>query len=142
MKPAISRSAPSAVVIALFFAITAAAIAAYATPSGPAGARRATAPPKLTASISASGQVALTDRNGHAVARLRRGWYTLLVRVESSRADFHMSGPAVHRATRARFTGEALWGIHFLKGAYRRLPLLQRSQRPHDDALRLGLLIY
>jgi hypothetical protein len=25
----------------------------------------------------------------------------------------------VHRATLARFTGEALWGIHFLKGTYR-----------------------
>jgi hypothetical protein len=76
MKPPISRSGACAVLIALFFAMPAAAIPPYATATGPAGARRATAPPTLTASVSASGQVALTDRSGRAVTRLRRGWYS------------------------------------------------------------------
>jgi hypothetical protein len=39
--------------------------------------------------------------------------------VDSSRADFHVSGPGLHRTTRAHFTGEALWGIRLLKGTYR-----------------------
>jgi hypothetical protein len=30
-----------------------------------------------------------------------------------------VSGPGVHRTTLAHFTGEALWGIHLLKGTYR-----------------------
>jgi hypothetical protein len=61
----------------------------------------------------------MTERNGHTVTRLRSGWYTLLVRVTSSAADFHLSGPAVHRVTLAHFTGEALWGIRLLRGKYR-----------------------
>jgi hypothetical protein len=119
MKQAISRPLSGLVLIALFVAITAGAIASSGMISGHAGGGAATVPPKLMAMVSASGRVALTDRNGQAVTRLRRGWYTLLVRVDSSRADFHVSGPGLHRTTRAHFTGEALWGIRLLKGTYR-----------------------
>jgi hypothetical protein len=118
MKPAVSRSA-SCVASVRLFAVAAVAIGACAMATAPADARGPTAPPKLTATVGASGQVGLTDRNGHAVTRLRRGWYTLLVRVNSGRADFRLSGPGVNRATRTHFTGEALWGIHFLRGTYR-----------------------
>jgi hypothetical protein len=119
MKQAISRPVSGLVLVALFVAITAAAIASSGMITGHVGGGAATVPPKLTAMVSASGRVALTDRNGRTVTRLRRGWYTLVVRVESSRADFHVSGPGLHRTTLAHFTGEALWGIRLVKGTYR-----------------------
>jgi len=80
---------------------------------------KATPPAKLTAMVSASGEVTLTASDGRAVTRLPSGRYTVLVNVNSSDADFHLTGPSVNHATRADFTGVALWGVRFVKGTYR-----------------------
>jgi hypothetical protein len=77
------------------------------------------APHKLIATVTASGQVTLTAPNGQPVTVLPSGWYTLRVRVNSSNADFCLTGPTVRHATRTHFTGEAIWGVHFIKGTYR-----------------------
>jgi hypothetical protein len=81
--------------------------------------RKTTAPPKLTATVSASGEVTLTTSDGRALTRLPSGRYTVLVSVNSGDADFHLTGPAVNHATHAHFIGVALWGVHFVKGTYR-----------------------
>lgn len=82
-------------------------------------ARNRTAPPKLVATVTASGQVTLTTPNGRPVTVLPSGWYTVHVRVNSSSANFCLTGPAVRHATRTHFTGEAIWGVHLIKGTYR-----------------------
>jgi hypothetical protein len=75
---------------------------------------------KLLATVSATGgAVTLTDSGGHAITRLRSGWYTIFVTVNAAGADFHLTGPSVDSATKAKIPGVALWGIHFLKGTYR-----------------------
>ncbi len=97
-------------------------LAAAATPGLTRTAEQAgrrSAPPRLTATVSASGRVSLTASNGGTVTRLHNGWYTVAINVDSRNADFHLSGPQVHRATRSHFTGVAIWGVHFLKGTYR-----------------------
>jgi hypothetical protein len=89
----------------------------------PAAAKAAEAPGptnKLLATVSATGSEAtLTDSGGHTLTRLRRGWYTVFVTVNAAGADFHLTGPNVDSATKAKIPGVALWGIHFLKGTYR-----------------------
>jgi hypothetical protein len=80
---------------------------------------RRTAPPKLIATVTASGQVTLTTPSGRSVTVLPSGWYTVRVRVNSSSADFCLTGPTVRHATHTHFTGEAIWGVHFIKGTYR-----------------------
>jgi hypothetical protein len=85
--------------------------------------KTAEAPPpsnKLLATVSTTGgQVTLTDSGGRTVTRLRSGWYTIFVTVNATGADFHLTGPSVDSATKAKVPGVALWGIHFLKGTYR-----------------------
>jgi hypothetical protein len=76
-------------------------------------------PPKLTASVSASGQVALRDASGHTITRLRHGWYTLTVSVNSRNANFHLTGPGTRKVTRPHFDGAVIWGVDFRKGRYR-----------------------
>ena len=61
----------------------------------------------------------MTDSGGRAITRLRSGWYTIFVTVNAAGADFHLAGPSVDSATKAKIPGVALWGIHFLKGTYR-----------------------
>ncbi|HEV3093344.1 MAG TPA: hypothetical protein VGY30_02390 [Solirubrobacteraceae bacterium] len=74
---------------------------------------------KLLATVSATGgQVTLTDSGGRALTRLRSGWYSVFVTVDATGADFHLTGPSVDSATKAKIPGVALWGIHFLKGTY------------------------
>jgi hypothetical protein len=63
--------------------------------------------------------VTLADSGGHTITRLRSGWYTIFVTVNTASADFHLTGPSVDSATKAKIPGVALWGIHFLKGTYR-----------------------
>jgi hypothetical protein len=75
-------------------------------------------PPKLTATVSGRGQVTLSS-DGRAVTRLRRGLYTVLVRVDSSDAGFRLTGPGVDHRTGPHFVGLALWGVHFVRGTYR-----------------------
>lgn len=88
-----------------------------------AAAKTAAAPAptnKLLATVSATGrEVTLTDSGGHTITRLRSGWYTVFVTVNAAGADFHLTGPSVDSATKAKIPGVALWGIHFLKGTYR-----------------------
>ncbi len=75
---------------------------------------------KLLATVSATGgQVTLTDSGGRAVTRLRSGWYSIFVTVNATGADFHLTGPSVDSATKAKVPGVALWGLHLLKGTYR-----------------------
>ncbi len=74
---------------------------------------------KLLATVSATGQVTMTDSGGRIVTRLRSGWYSIFVTVNAAGADFHLTGPSVDSATKAKVPGVALWGIHLLKGAYR-----------------------
>lgn len=75
---------------------------------------------KLLATVSTTGrEVTLTDSGGRAITHLRSGWYTIFVTVNTTGADFHLTGPSVDSATKAKISGVALWGIHFLKGTYR-----------------------
>jgi len=111
--------------LAAVWALVAVTAAAVSILSGVAQttkpAKSAPLPPKLTATVSTSGQVSVTASTGRAVTRLHNGWYTVGVTVDSPSANFHLVGPRVQRATRANFTGVAVWGVHFLKGAYRYL---------------------
>lgn len=90
--------------------------------SAPASKKTAKSSPpatnKLIATVNLAGQVTLTTANGHAVARLHNGWYTVFVRINSTRADFHLTGPSVNSATGVGVPGVALWGLHLLKGTY------------------------
>ncbi|HTC59111.1 MAG TPA: hypothetical protein VK691_03225 [Solirubrobacteraceae bacterium] len=84
-------------------------------------ARTQTAPApsnKLLATVSATGQVTLTDSGGQTVTRLRSGWYSIFVTVNAAGADFHLTGTSVDSATKAKIPGVAIWGIHFPKGTY------------------------
>lgn len=75
---------------------------------------------KLLATVSATGrEVTLTDSRGRTITRLRSGWYSVFVTINATGADFHLTGPGVDSATKAKASGVALWGIHFLKGTYR-----------------------
>ncbi len=90
------------------------------TPTAPAPSPTAPAPSnKLLATVSTAGQVTLTDSDGHSVTRLRSGWYSIFVTVNAAGADFHLTGPGVNSATKAKIPGVAIWGFHFHKGAYR-----------------------
>jgi hypothetical protein len=75
---------------------------------------------KLLATVSTTGgEATLTDSGGHIITRLRSGWYTIFVTVNAAGADFHLTGPSVDSATKAKVPGVALWGVHLLKGTYR-----------------------
>jgi len=76
------------------------------------------APRKLNATVEANGQVTLTTPDGRAVTRLQNGLYTITVTVNSTRADFHLTGPGVQRATGPHVASLALWGVQFLTGTY------------------------
>jgi len=114
----------------LAIAGAAVALAAGGCGSGVSGAsaqatssRTAEAPAptnKLLATVSSTGgQVTLTDSGGRTVTRLRSGWYSIFVTVDAAGADFHLTGPRVDSATKAKIPGVAIWGIHFPKGTYR-----------------------
>jgi hypothetical protein len=77
------------------------------------------APPKLSGVVSAQGAVILKDGRGAAVRRLRPGWYTVLIAVETRTADFHLVGPGTNKSTGRHFLGDVLWGVHFVRGTYR-----------------------
>jgi hypothetical protein len=75
---------------------------------------------KLLATVSTTGgQVTLTDSGGRTLTRLRSGWYSIFVTVNAKGADFHLTGPSVDSATKAKIPGVALWGLHLPKGTYR-----------------------
>jgi hypothetical protein len=81
--------------------------------------KRPSAPPKLTATVSSTNRVSLTNSHGLTVRTLKAGWYTLLIRIETRAADFHIVGPNTNRRTSKRFLGDELWGVHFVRGTYR-----------------------
>lgn len=75
---------------------------------------------KLLATVSTTGgEVTLTDSGGRTITRLRSGWYTIFVTVNAAGADFHLTGPSVDSATKAKIPDVTLWGVHLLKGTYR-----------------------
>jgi hypothetical protein len=75
---------------------------------------------KLLATVSTTGgEATLTDSGGRTITRLRSGWYTIFVTVNAAGADFHLTGPSLDSATKAKIPGVALWGVHLLKGTYR-----------------------
>jgi hypothetical protein len=53
------------------------------------------------------------------VTRLQSGLYTVLVRVNSTHADFHLIGPSVDSTTTQGVPGVTLLGVHLFKGTYR-----------------------
>jgi hypothetical protein len=104
--------------------------------SGATSTSKATEAPsptnKLLATVSTTGgQVTLTDSGGRTLTRLRSGWYTIFVTVNAAGADFHLAGPSVDSATKAKVPGVALWGIHFLKGTYRYMNDRDASSTTH-----------
>jgi len=74
---------------------------------------------KLTGTVETTGRVNLETSDGHRVTRLPSGWYTVLIRVNSTHADFHLIGPSVDRATTGNIPNLTLWGIQLFKGTYR-----------------------
>jgi len=84
-------------------------------------AASANRPPQLSALLSSSGEVSVTNSDGQPITQLASGHYTLSINVESPSGDFRLIGPGFQRRTRPHFTGIVLWGIHFLKGTYRYL---------------------
>jgi len=117
MKSRISRPAQIAAVITVLV-VAASAVVLSQTTNNNAKPARQTAPPKLTATVSGPGEVTLSS-DGHDVTHLQPGVYTVLVRVDSSAAGFHLTGPGVDHRTSAHFVGLALWGVHFVRGTYR-----------------------
>jgi hypothetical protein len=77
------------------------------------------APTKLTGTVSVTGRVTLETSGGQPVTRLPSGWYSVLVRVNSTHEDFHLIGPSVDRTTTGNTPSLTLWGIQFIKGTYR-----------------------
>ena len=104
-------------VVAAILAVIVAALCLLPAHNG--GPLKENPPARLTATVSASGQVSLSRANGKAVTRLRSGWYTLSVSTSSPGADFKLIGPGVRHRTRMHFTGITVWGVHFVKGTYR-----------------------
>ncbi len=91
-------------------------VAAINTPSA-----NAKLPPRLSADLSPSGAVSLTNSAGQPVTVLPSGRYTLSIDVEASHGDFRLIGPMIRRRTRPHFSGVVLWGLHLVKGTYRYL---------------------
>jgi hypothetical protein len=101
------------------------------TSSNASIAAAASPPTKLNATVGVEGQVTLTTPNGHAITRLPNGFYTILVRVNSTAADFHLTGPNVQRATREHVASLAIWGVQLLKGTYHYLNDLDPRATTH-----------
>ena len=72
---------------------------------------------RLDAAVST--RVAMTTTSGRRVTRIRRVSYWVVVSDRSRRANFHLSGPRVNRATTQRFRGTARWRVRLLRGTYR-----------------------
>jgi hypothetical protein len=90
-------------------------------------------PHQLSATVTPQGQVtALTAPGGRAVTRLRSGWYSVRIAVDSMKANFDLVGPNVHRKTTPHSMDLAIWGIHFLPGTYRYLNDTDPSATSHE----------
>lgn len=120
--------------VALAAAVLALIIVALLSGGGAHRASSAPTPPKpvagrvipppatdqLSATVTPTGQVtALSTPGGLAVTRLRSGWYTVRIAVDSLKANFDLVGPNLHRTTTPRSMDLAIWGIHFVPGTYR-----------------------
>jgi hypothetical protein len=76
----------------------------------------------LTATVTPTGQVtALSTPGGRTVTRLRSGWYSVRIAVDSLKANFDLVGPNLHRTSTPRSMDLAIWGVHFVRGTYRYL---------------------
>jgi hypothetical protein len=117
------RQLAAPAILAIVGAVLAFVAGGCGSASSPPASRKTakSSPPatnKLLATVNIAGQVTLTTSNGHTFARLHNGWYTVFVRINSTRADFHLTGPSVSSATKVGVPGVALWGLHLLKGTY------------------------
>jgi hypothetical protein len=117
------RLRPAAVLTGAAFIASIAAIVALAfrgtgsdqphvAPSGPA-------PTRLDATVASTGQVTLTSSRGRAISKLPSGTYTIVVRVNSTHADFHLTGPNINRTSKAGVASLGLWGVQLVRGTYR-----------------------
>jgi len=126
-----ARHVTAAPVLAILGCAVAIATGGCGNSSSAASKTNASPPPtKLTGTVQATGSVTLETSNGNPVTSLHNGWYTMLVRVNSTDADFHLVGPSVDSATKVGVAGVALWGIHLLKGTYRYM----NDRDPHATA--------
>jgi hypothetical protein len=75
----------------------------------------------LLARVDAAGRVMIRTRDGAAVTTVRRGSYTIVVRDESRRHNFHILGPdpSLARETGIKFVGRVRWNIELVPGVYR-----------------------
>lgn len=118
--------------LAIAGAVVAIATGGCGSTSSPASKAKtpSPAPTKLTGTVETTGRVNLETSNGRRVTSLPSGLYTVLVRVNSTHADFHLIGPSVDRATTGNVPNLTLWGIQLFKGTYRYM----NDRAPHAVA--------
>ncbi len=124
-----------AVVTAVAFVGSIAAIIAVAVtasgPNSPSVAPSGPAPTQLLATVGPDGQVTLKTQRGRAVTKLPSGSYTIVVRVNSTHADFHLIGPNFNRASKPDAASLGLWGVQLVSGTYRYMNDLSRRASTH-----------
>jgi hypothetical protein len=118
----VKRPRPAAVLTGVACAASIAAIVALALrgagqtqPRVPSSGR---APTRLLATVNPTGGVTLTTTDGRTITRLPSGSYTIVVRVDSAHADFHLIGPGLNRASKADVASLGLWGVQLVSGTY------------------------
>lgn len=75
-------------------------------------------PSTLRAFVAAPTRVSISTPYGQPVVALEAGTYTVTVKDSSRRADFHLVGPGVSKATTLRFRGTVTWTVSLSPGAY------------------------
>jgi len=78
----------------------------------------APAPVRLGATVSAGGIVTLTRAGAHVVS-VKAGPAVIVVADRSTKANFHLVGPGVNRATSIPGTGTATWRLTLKPGVYK-----------------------
>jgi len=82
--------------------------------------KRIAAPPKLNGRVTIKAATWLKRPTGPVrVKSVASRWYTITVRDDSNRQNFHLVGPGVNKKTGVGFSGIAIWGAHLLTGRYR-----------------------
>jgi hypothetical protein len=82
--------------------------------------RKIPSPPQLDGRVTVKAATWLKRPSRPAVVRmLATRWYTITVRDDSKRQNFHLVGPGVNKKTTIGFSGIAIWGVHLRPGTYR-----------------------
>jgi plastocyanin len=76
-------------------------------------------PRTLVATVGPGYTITLRFPNGSRVQQIPAGTYTIEVNDLSREHNFHLSGPAVNRATTVAATGKVTWTVTFRQGRYR-----------------------